>query len=363
MSVITDILMSSPLAEQFELSHVDTSDRRSLANVGRFDVRNVGLGLWHAASFVFTLVRRRPHLCHIPVARTRIPFLRDALFLLPARLARCEVVVHLHASGFRQFAASQPAWMRRVIKLCIPRHAHAIVLAERLRAEFDGLVDVDRVHVVPNGVADPGAGQDHEPIVLHLSTLWAAKGVFSVLRAAPRVHANIPTAKFVFAGEWFLEDERRRAAAYVAEHHLGDVVLFLGPVTGPQKAELLQMGAVMAVPSPDEGHPLVVLEALAAGMPVIAAPVGALPETIEDGREGYLVQPERSDELAERICRLLADESLRSRMGRAARARYEEAFTAERFTADIGRVWQTALTARESKPEISGRRSAEAVRP
>jgi glycosyltransferase involved in cell wall biosynthesis len=177
------------------------------------------------------------------------------------------------------------------------------------------------------------------------------------------VHANIPTAKFVFAGEWFLEDERRRAAAYVAEHHLGDVVLFLGPVTGPQKAELLQMGAVMAVPSPDEGHPLVVLEALAAGMPVIAAPVGALPETIEDGREGYLVQPERSDELAERICRLLADESLRSRMGRAARARYEEAFTAERFTADIGRVWQTALTARESKPEISGRRSAEAVRP
>ena len=355
MSVITQVLMSSALQDDFELLHVDTSDRRDLSNIGRLDIRNVVLGVWHASLFVFTLVRWRPRVCHIPIAKTRVAFLRDALFLLPARVARRQIVLHLHARGFAGFVASEPAWMRRFIRLCISPAAHAVVLAESLRPEFAGLIDADRVHVVPNGVTDIGPGGQRDATVLHLSTLWAAKGVFSVLSAARLVHAQCPDAKFLFAGEWFLADEQQRALAYVAAHDLQDVVTFLGPVTGSHKTHLLHTAAVMMVPSPDEGHPLVVLEALSAAMPVIAAPVGALPETIEDGRQGYLVQPEDIDALAERTCRLLRDDSLRSRMGRSARARYEEAFTAERFTTDIGHVWRAALAAQEPKAHRAGR--------
>src|SRR5919201_1065737 len=363
MSVITEVLVSSALEEDFELWHVDTSDRRGLSNMGHLDIRNVVLGFWHAASFIFTLIRRRPELCHIPIARTRIAFLRDALFLLPARVARRTVVVHLHAGGFARFAESEPAWMRLVVKLCIPPTAHAIVLAERLRLEFAGVIDSSRVHVVPNGVVDVGSGGEPEWMVLHLSTLWTAKGLFSVLSVARLVHLQYPDAKFVFAGEWLLADERDRALVYVWGNKLGDVVTFTGPVTGADKTELLHTAAVMVVPSADEGQPLVVLEALSAGIPVIAAPVGALPETIEDGREGYLVPPEDSDGLAERICLLLREESLRSRMAAAARCRYEEAYTAERFTADIGVVWRAALATQESESERCRRHRAGAVRP
>lgn len=362
MSVITQVLVSSALQEDFDLWHVDTSDRRGLANVGRFDVRNVVLGFWHASSFVFALVRRRPRLCHIPIARTRIAFLRDALFLLPARLARRAVVIHLHAGSFARFAESEPAWMRLVVRLCISPTAHAIVLAERLRPEFAGLIDANRIHVVPNGVEDVGWRDKCDSIVLHLSTLWGAKGVFSVLRAARLVHAEKPDARFVFAGEWLLDDERRRAVTYIMEHDLQDVVTFLGPITGSDKTELLRTAAVMVVPSPDEGHPLVVLEALSAGMPVIAAPVGALPETIEDGRQGYFVQTDDVAGLASRMCQLLEDEPLRSRMARSARARYEEAFTAERFAADIGHVWRTALGMDIAETDLTGPPASEAVR-
>jgi glycosyltransferase involved in cell wall biosynthesis len=246
--------------------------------------------------------------------------------------------------------------------LCISPTAHAIVLAESLRPEFAGLVDANRVHVVPNGVVDVGSGGMRDAMVLHLSTLWAAKGVFSVLSVARLVHLQYPDAKFVFAGEWLLAEEHDRALAYVAEHKLDDVVTFTGPVTGAQKTKLLHAAAVMVVPSPDEGQPLVVLEALSAGIPVIAAPVGALPETIEDGRQGYLVPAEDVDGLAERTCRILGDDSLRWRMARSARDRYEEAFTAERFTAEISKVWQAALATGEPGAHWSGRLPSEAVR-
>jgi hypothetical protein len=72
MSVITQVLVSSALQDDFELLHLDTSDRRDLSNIGRLDIRNVVLGFWHASSFVFTLVRWRPRVCHIPIARTRV---------------------------------------------------------------------------------------------------------------------------------------------------------------------------------------------------------------------------------------------------------------------------------------------------
>ncbi len=344
MTVLTETILSSWLRESFHIVHVDTSDHRTISNVGQLDATNILLGLKAAADMVRALATRDVELVYLPIAKNRLGFLRDAPFLLATRATRRTALVHLHARGFDEFRRSQPLWMRRLIELCLKsERTHAIVLGERLRNEFDGLIPGRRVHMLANGVRDHRTDTQRTTprpsIVLHLSTLWSAKGVFEVLESAVRLRDRFPHVRYVLAGGWYSPVEARRASRYIADHDLHDSVHMLGPVTGDHKSELLAAASVMVLPSHSEGHPLVVLEALSASLPVIATRVGAIPEIIDDGKEGFLVEPGDVDSLAERIAQVIADPALQAEMGQLARDRYERDFTAKRFTNELGLLW------------------------
>jgi hypothetical protein len=115
----------------------------------------------------------------------------------------------------------------------------------------------------------------------------------------------------------------------------------LGPVGAADKASLYRSVDVLALPSLAENMPNVVLEAMAAGVPVVASSVGALPEMIDDGESGFLVAPGDVDTLVERLERLVRDPALRARLGaRAATAacRYDLAVLERRLLSEYGRL-------------------------
>jgi glycosyltransferase involved in cell wall biosynthesis len=131
-------------------------------------------------------------------------------------------------------------------------------------------------------------------------------------------------------------------------------VVFAGPVEGPVKEALLAEAWIMAFPSHSEGHPLVVLEGLSAALPVVTTCVGALPDTIEDGVEGYVLGVRDAGALANRIVRLITDDVLRSEMSRRARTRYEREFTAGRFVDSLAAVFLEILMTDRSSATLSG---------
>jgi len=104
---------------------------------------------------------------------------------------------------------------------------------------------------------------------------------------------------------------------------------------------------MIVVPSWTEAFPLVIPEAMAAGLPVIAAAVGAIPDFVKEGEDGFLVVPGKPSELADRICRLLDDESLRRRISERVRER-----APREFAIDIGcgKVLQVAKDMLRSTP-------------
>ena len=347
MTVVTETILTSSLREEFNVVHVDTSDHRGISNVGRLDVRNIALALRAVSGAVVALARFDIELVYLPIAKNRLGFLRDAPLLLAARATRRRTLVHFHARGFDEFNAAEPWWMRQLIALCLrSKRTYAIVLGERLRGEFDGLIPSDRVHVLANGVRDHSAVTadgtvSSPPTVLHLSTLWSAKGVFDVLESAFRLKETFPDIQYVLAGDWYSATEARDARRYIADTDLHDSVLMPGPVHGAAKARLLATSTLMVFPSRSEGHPLVVLEALSAALPVVTTSVGAIPEIIDDGKEGFLVEPGDVDTITDCVARLLIDPELRADMGRSARLRYEHDFTAERFTDRLGAIWDS----------------------
>ena len=214
--------------------------------------------------------------------------------------------------------------MRRTLA----RVESAAVVGESLRDAYGDLIARQRVVVVANGTPsiDLATAERRPGQVLFLSNLRRRKGVVESVAAACFVARRVPHARFVFAGEW--EDDALEHALRSQAEPFGDRIEFLEPVSGQEKERLLASSSMLLFPPREpEGHPRVVLEAMAAALPVITTNRGAIAETIEEGISGFVLAEPDSQTLAERLIRLLENDELCTRMSRAALARYSERFT------------------------------------
>src|SRR5262249_32910436 len=115
VAVATQALCSVLERQAVGFTLVDIADRRGLANIGRIDWGNITAALRHGGQFVRALVRSAPRVVLVPISQNRPGFLRDCLFLVPARLTRKRLVLHLHGSDFRRFYDTSPAILRWLI--------------------------------------------------------------------------------------------------------------------------------------------------------------------------------------------------------------------------------------------------------
>lgn len=228
---------------------LDIADHRTMANACRFELGNILLALRHGFQFSSLLIRRRPEIVYIPISQNLGGFLRDCLFLIPAKLARRKIIVHLHGGYFRQFYETAPSWLRALIRWLFRDISRVIVLGESLRYIFDGLVPKERIVVVPNGL-DPSelelqesralSCQNGRLRILYLGNLIKAKGFIDVLSAVPLVRRQIPQVEFILAGELAYAEEVKEAEQIIEESGTRDFVRMPGTVVGDAKAELLR---------------------------------------------------------------------------------------------------------------------------
>src|SRR5687767_833812 len=324
VSVSTSLVLANrALAERFDIVHLDTSDRRSLENIGRWEIGNVLLGL-QAAGRLLRLLKGQRGVVYLPLSAGGGGFMRDSLLIHLARLRGWKVATHLRAGPeFRDVYHAQPRPVRWWIRLTLGRVDSVGVVGESLRPVFEGLVPDDRIAAVSNGTPDVGGADPagRNGTVLFFSNLRARKGLVEAVQAARRVLDRHPDAKFLFAGAWDDKDLERRVRELAAP--AGDHIRFVPAVNGDGKRDLLHSSSIMLFPPIEsEGHPRVVLEAMAAGMPLVTTDQGAIRDTVTDGECGFVLSEADPDRLAECVLQLIEDDELRGRMGRAARTRY-----------------------------------------
>ena len=157
-----------------------------------------------------------------------------------------------------------------------------------------------------------------------IARLAEQKGHRTVLAAVPKVLERHPQSRFVIAGDGELRAQLEREA-----RPFGDHVIFLGHVA--DVPALLASSAVFALPSHYEGFCLAVTEAQAAGVPVVATPVGGIRDTVVDGETGFLVPVADAEALAERICFCFDHPEEAHRVAEAARRRVRERYSERRM--------------------------------
>jgi glycosyltransferase involved in cell wall biosynthesis len=240
-------------------------------------------------------------------------------------------------------------WRERGLHALLARRVDAVAtVSSTLR---DNLVRYeafprDRVHVIKNGVALRPPTRDREALRADLglglrptagivARLAPVKNHELLLGAWKLVLEGCPEAVLLVVGNGSQESRLRAQAASLG---LGDAVRFLG--FRLDIPELLQALDVFVLSSRSEGLSLTLLEAEAAGLPIVATRVGGNPEVVCDGESGILVPSGEPRPLAEALARLLQDPALRARMGERGRSLYREHFTLEAMVRGYERVYR-----------------------
>jgi len=179
----------------------------------------------------------------------------------------------------------------------------------------------------------------HAPIVGNVAALVGHKGQKHLIEAARLVLPQMPDARFIIAGEGELKPALERQ---IKDHHLEKHVLLAG--FRPDVLSLHKAFDIFVMSSVTEGLGTSLLDAMAAGKPIVATRTGGIPEVVADGETGLLVPPRDEEALADAIVRLLKDPDLRREMGEAGRVRARNLFSLERMVQNTLNVYQRVAT-------------------
>ena len=179
--------------------------------------------------------------------------------------------------------------------------------------------------------------------IVSVGRLYARKGLFTLIESMPGVVKRFPNAKFIISGKG-QSDEMHKLVAYAEKLGVKNNIIFTGYTPDKELPKLYQAADVFAFSTFYEHHPFAVLEALSTGLPVVTTTVGGIPETIESGKNGFLVAPFNPKQFADRILYLLEHPAFAAEMGAQARKTIVENLDWRIVVKDAMKVYDEALS-------------------
>jgi glycosyltransferase involved in cell wall biosynthesis len=290
---------------------------------------------------------------HLQVSE-RSSFIRKGLLLLLGRSLGLGIVLHHHGAQLISFYREASSPMRRWVSFIARRANVNIVLGERWRPFLIEEVGVPsgQVVVLYNAIRDllkidqmvreSGSLCLNPSIGFHFVTLAdmsPRKGISELLRALKIVRDQRSNVRATIAGGG-------QVSRYVREAEklgIDDICLFPGWIDREAVEELLRSADTFVLPSFDEGLPIAILEALSARIPVIATPVGSIPEVLTDGVSCLMVQPGNVEQLADTLRKIATDAALVERLATNGRDLFESKFTIDRFMKTLFQLYSFCL--------------------
>jgi len=277
---------------------------------------------------------------------------------LAATMAGIPVIVHtVHGFAFHD---AEPSWRQtlfRTLERLASRWCDKMIfisqplidwgLKEHVTSEektvkiYSG-IELDRFHPVTEKDKEALRKKwdiaKEDTVIGFVSKLWEGKGHLKLIEAFKRIKLEIQSAKLVIVGEGYLYDHLVRRVDSLG---LKDSVIFTGFQQDVPK--IIATFDVAVLPSFFEGMGRVLLEAMAMEKPVVASRVGGIPDLVEHGVNGFLVDPGDVDGLTEALLKTMNDKELATTMGKAGRKKISEKFTADHMVGSIEELYRDLL--------------------
>jgi glycosyltransferase involved in cell wall biosynthesis len=301
------------------------------------------------------LVRHSEGVLHVHSA-SRASFWRKCVYMALAHAVGWRVVFHLHGGGFARFYAEECGPARQaIVRFFLDRADQIVVVSESWARWMRGVTKNRRVTCIPNPVSIPAprAPRREAGLIAFVGRCEAAKGLFDLLEAANLARPAVPQLRIECAGDGDLA----KVARYAIALRLGTRVSLPGWMDRDATRELLERASVFVLPSYAEGLPVSLLEAMAAGCPVIATAVGGIPDVITDGVDGLLVPPGQPEALAAAIARVLQDRGFAQSLGNAARETVANRYAAGLSLDRLDRIYAGLGVRRQALRDVATART------
>lgn len=317
---IVRALQTSDLANHWPIRVVYTHDAVSLPGKLLLAARAYGVCLW-------LLSQRKVSLFHIHVAERGSLFRKSVLVIL-ARIFGVPVIFHMHGAEYDDFYEACPKWVQGYIRWVLGGCDRIVALCESW-ADYYRRLTAAPVQVIPNFVEGSHAGFSGRPVrpgaldILYLGRFGERKGIYDLVKALQPLYAAYPGLRVRCGGDGDIEAVRDLVAQAGMQERF-QILGWLGP---DERNRLMDSSQVYVLPSYAEGLPMAIIEAMAAGLCIVSTRVGCIPNMVDDGISGWLVEPGDVAGLRVAFQCLLDDPALCSRMGEAARQAYLERFS------------------------------------
>jgi glycosyltransferase involved in cell wall biosynthesis len=254
-----------------------------------------------------------------------------------------EVEIGLERSLRRRF---RNLFRRRLVASALRRLSAAILLSPTVEEHYRETLAHASTWVIENPVADRffRTRAETEPHALLFSGLLIPrKGLRNLLAAVDLARREVPDVRLRLAGMATVPEYEAELRRVVRERGLESHVEFLGGLSPEALTAEVARCAALVLVSKQETLPVAIQEAMAAGKPVVASPVGGVPTLVRDGETGLLVRHGDPEALAAKLVRILSDEAFRERLGGRARQIAEERFTLESVCRRTVEVYETVI--------------------
>jgi len=311
-----------------------------ISNVGGFSLKKVWV-LLHAWVTIlsYALGNKRAELYYCAGSANTVPFLKDVILLGTVGKLFKKRYIHYHSGGLPTWL-EEKGWRAKLGKWSYQSGANTSIACSRY---VEVPVGDDGLEELPNGleVPEPKDSKESEQFTfLFVGALRESKGLKCLLEAGEKLDQQGREFKVKVVGEWSSDMEKERCLSVVCKEYLQRRVEFSGRLTGDDKWDAFATAEAFVFPSfyESENMPLVVIEALGSGVPVISTNWRSIPKLIDDGKTGFLVEPKDVDGVTEKMAWLLDNLSKALEMGETARAQYEMKYSELAFQARLREI-------------------------
>ena len=324
-----ELLVNDPrLGAAAQMTLLNTT-RQAVREAGRLSLDNVR----HALEDTWRVfwAGRRADVVHVHAAPGRLfPLLRMLSLCAAARLSGAGVLCHVHSARINGGTPDgfEPRPLFRFLLRRLAFVDAVLTVSDAGTQVLRRLVPCARVETVDNAVDVASfwraAPAEAPAVLLFVGTLSIRKGLVDLLEAAAQVQAPPGSWQLVIVGGAAEVGEREADQIRQVADALGLAAALAGPRRGEGLRRTFASASALVLPSHWEGQPMVILEAMASGLPIISTPVGAIPDVVRHDVEGLLLEPHDVAGLAAALERVISSPADRARWGAAARERVLE---------------------------------------
>lgn len=326
------ILNSGQLNSNFNIRSISISYMNNLNKMGAWKFKKLLIIIKLIAKLIYELIFHRPKFIYFQISPHRFAFYRDLIFVSINKLFRVKILYHIHGKGISDHMNDK--W-RKKLYIYAFKGSDVICLSPLLTYDIENVFE-GKVHIVRNGIPDFKLDNltlvqqlpEEQIKILFLSNLIKSKGVLVFIESMLLLKNEGYRFLATIVGS-DVEFSQKELTEIIKIKDLAANIKCVGAKYNEAKNTIIKKADVLVYPTLNDAFPLVLIEAMQFSVPIIATIEGAIPEIIDDGVTGYLVEKNAPQQIVDKLKLLIVNPEHRKEMGQAGRKLFEEKYTIE----------------------------------